>query len=201
LDQFPCSSTLSADYQPAQQYFVLTSYLDVTLDDCSRLSFSSRFEQSHRSSTSSCMALFEFFLLDLLSLNLQKAIFMVLAGPQTSISDLFPFVQYVAAMIALFAQCADRLGNKLEASHRKGEPVEMESLYSRMALDVIGKAVFNYEFDSLSHDTGIVEVRAFGQVEVPKDRLEMRFRSGGCVIQKVGACSNMPGCADSGVFD
>lgn len=62
-------------------------------------------------------------------------------------------------MVSLFAQCADRLGDKLEAAHKKGESVEMESLYSRMALDVIGKAVFNYEFDSLSHDTGIVEVR------------------------------------------
>lgn len=118
------------------------------------------------------MALFEFFLLHLLSLNLQKVILIVLVGPQTSNSDLFPFVQYVAAMIALFAQCADRLGNKLEASHRKGEPVEMESLYSRMALDVIGKAVFNYEFDSLSHDTGIVEVRAFGPVKCGKTGLK-----------------------------
>ncbi|GAQ79315.1 cytochrome P450 [Klebsormidium nitens] len=65
--------------------------------------------------------------------------------------------KYVAAMVSLFARCADRLGDKLEAAHKKGESVEMESLFSRMALDVIGKAVFNYEFDSLSHDTGIVE--------------------------------------------
>lgn len=38
--------------------------------------------------------------------------------------------------------------------------VEMESLFSRMTLDVIGKAVFNYEFDSLSKDTGIIEARS-----------------------------------------
>jgi len=31
-------------------------------------------------------------------------------------------------------------------------------LFSRFTLDVIGKAVFNYDFDSLSYDNGIVEV-------------------------------------------
>jgi beta-ring hydroxylase len=35
----------------------------------------------------------------------------------------------------------------------------MESLFSRLTLHVIGKAVFNYDFDSLPNDTGIVEVR------------------------------------------
>ena len=31
-------------------------------------------------------------------------------------------------------------------------------MFSRLILDIIGKAVFNCDFDSLSHDTGIVEV-------------------------------------------
>ncbi|KVI07862.1 cytochrome P450 [Cynara cardunculus var. scolymus] len=35
--------------------------------------------------------------------------------------------------------------------------VEMESLFSRLTLDIIGKAVFNYDFDSLTTDNGIVE--------------------------------------------
>jgi hypothetical protein len=34
----------------------------------------------------------------------------------------------------------------------------MESLFSRLTLDIIGRAVFNYDFDSLTNDTGIVEV-------------------------------------------
>ncbi|CAM6014701.1 unnamed protein product [Sphagnum balticum] len=34
----------------------------------------------------------------------------------------------------------------------------MESLFSRLTLHVIGKAVFNYDFDSLLNDTGIVEM-------------------------------------------
>ncbi|KAI4374036.1 hypothetical protein MLD38_012082 [Melastoma candidum] len=65
--------------------------------------------------------------------------------------------KYVAAMINLFGQATDRLSQKLDAAASNGEDVEMESLFSRLTLDVIGKAVFNYDFDSLTYDTGIVE--------------------------------------------
>ncbi|KAJ4954892.1 hypothetical protein NE237_011675 [Protea cynaroides] len=65
--------------------------------------------------------------------------------------------KYVAAMISLFGQATDRLCNKLDAAASDGEDVEMESLFSRLTLDIIGKAVFNYDFDSLSNDTGIVD--------------------------------------------
>ncbi|XP_065853210.1 protein LUTEIN DEFICIENT 5, chloroplastic [Euphorbia lathyris] len=65
--------------------------------------------------------------------------------------------KYVAAMIGLFGQATERLCKKLDTAASDGEDVEMESLFSRLTLDVIGKAVFNYEFDSLTNDTGIVE--------------------------------------------
>ncbi|KAK7295160.1 hypothetical protein RJT34_18065 [Clitoria ternatea] len=65
--------------------------------------------------------------------------------------------KYVAAMIGLFGQASDRLCKKLDAAASDGDDVEMESLFSRLTLDIIGKAVFNYDFDSLSNDTGIVE--------------------------------------------
>lgn len=65
--------------------------------------------------------------------------------------------KYVAAMIGLFGQATDRLCKKLDTAASDGEDVEMESLFSRLTLDVIGKAVFNYDFDSLSNDTGIIE--------------------------------------------
>ncbi|XP_062144826.1 protein LUTEIN DEFICIENT 5, chloroplastic isoform X2 [Alnus glutinosa] len=65
--------------------------------------------------------------------------------------------KYVAAMINLFGQATDRLCKKLDAAASDGEDVEMESLFSRLTLDIIGKAVFNYDFDSLTNDTGIVE--------------------------------------------
>ncbi|KAK4480224.1 hypothetical protein RD792_013286, partial [Penstemon davidsonii] len=65
--------------------------------------------------------------------------------------------KFVAAMFGLFGEATDRLIKKLDAAALDGEDVEMESLFSRLTLDVIGKAVFNYEFDSLKVDTGIVE--------------------------------------------
>jgi len=61
-------------------------------------------------------------------------------------------------MIGLFGEASDRLCQKLDKAASYGEDVEMESLFSRLTLDVIGKAVFNYDFDSLSYDNGIVEV-------------------------------------------
>lgn len=65
--------------------------------------------------------------------------------------------KYVAAMINLFGECTERLCTKLAVHAKNGQPAEMESLFSRVTLDVIGKAVFNYDFDSLSKDTGITE--------------------------------------------
>lgn len=65
--------------------------------------------------------------------------------------------KYVAAMISLFGKATDRLCKKLDAAASDGEDVEMESLFSRLTLDIIGKALFNYDFDSLTNDTGIVE--------------------------------------------
>ncbi|XP_062084232.1 protein LUTEIN DEFICIENT 5, chloroplastic [Humulus lupulus] len=66
-------------------------------------------------------------------------------------------LKYVAAMINLFGQATDKLCQKLDAAASDGEDVEMESLFSRLTLDIIGKALFNYDFDSLTNDTGIVE--------------------------------------------
>nr|AYV88884.1 cytochrome P450 oxidase CYP97A54 [Polygala tenuifolia]BBE15482.1 cytochrome P450 [Polygala tenuifolia] len=65
--------------------------------------------------------------------------------------------KYVTAMIDLFGQATDRLCKKLDIAANDGEDVEMESLFSNLTLDIIGKAVFNYDFDSLTNDTGIVE--------------------------------------------
>ncbi|XP_056848751.1 protein LUTEIN DEFICIENT 5, chloroplastic isoform X2 [Raphanus sativus] len=66
-------------------------------------------------------------------------------------------MKYVAAMISLFGEASDRLCQKLDSAASTGEEVEMESLFSRLTLDIIGKAVFNYDFDSLTNDTGVIE--------------------------------------------
>lgn len=80
--------------------------------------------------------------------------------------------KYVTAMIGLFGKASDRLCQKLDKAASDGEDVEMESLFSRLTLDVIGKAVFNYDFDSLSYDNGIVEA-----VYVTLREAEMRSTS------------------------
>ena len=36
----------------------------------------------------------------------------------------------------------------------------MENFFSRLTLDIIGKAVFNYDFDSLTHDDPVIQVRS-----------------------------------------
>ncbi|XP_076940107.1 protein LUTEIN DEFICIENT 5, chloroplastic-like [Bidens hawaiensis] len=66
-------------------------------------------------------------------------------------------LKYVARMIGLFGEATDRMCKKLYAAAYNGEDVEMESLFSRLTLDIIGKSVFNYDFDSLTTDNGIVE--------------------------------------------
>ncbi|KAG2654974.1 protein LUTEIN DEFICIENT 5, chloroplastic [Panicum virgatum] len=80
--------------------------------------------------------------------------------------------KFVTAMIGLFGEASDRLCQKLDKAASDGEDVEMESLFSRLTLDVIGKAVFNYDFDSLSYDNGIVEA-----VYVTLREAEMRSTS------------------------
>lgn len=40
-----------------------------------------------------------------------------------------------------------------------GKSVEMENFFSRLTLDIIGKAVFNYDFDSLTHDDPVIKAR------------------------------------------
>ena len=71
---------------------------------------------------------------------------------------IFQKPQYVAEMVGLFGRAALNLCEKLDVAASNGENIEMESMFSRLTLDIIGKAVFNYDFDSLSNDTGIVEV-------------------------------------------
>ncbi|OAE21428.1 hypothetical protein AXG93_3506s1020 [Marchantia polymorpha subsp. ruderalis] len=67
------------------------------------------------------------------------------------------YSKFVTAMLSLFGDSTIRLCDKLDTAASNGDDVEMEGLFSRLTLDVIGKAVFNYDFDSLSNETGIVE--------------------------------------------
>jgi len=54
---------------------------------------------------------------------------------------------------------------------QEGKAVEMENFFSRFGLDIIGKAVFNYDFDSLTHDDPVIQVGRWGK---------MNAAGGGC---------------------
>jgi beta-ring hydroxylase len=62
--------------------------------------------------------------------------------------------KYVASMVSMFGRAARLGGDNLAAAD--GAPVEMENFFSRLALDIIGKAVFNYEFESLKNDDPVI---------------------------------------------
>ena len=49
------------------------------------------------------------------------------------------------------------LVNKLEAAALDGRAVDMEASFSQLTLDIIGKAVFNYDFDSLTTDSPLIQ--------------------------------------------
>lgn len=67
--------------------------------------------------------------------------------------------KYVASMVDMFGDCTLHGVAKLQQASARGEAVEMENFFSRLALDIIGKAVFNYEFDSLTTDDPVIKVR------------------------------------------
>ena len=46
----------------------------------------------------------------------------------------------------------------LQGAVAAGRPVEMENFFSRLTLDIIGKAVFDYDFDSLTTDDPVIKV-------------------------------------------
>lgn len=65
---------------------------------------------------------------------------------------------YLEVMInRVFAPSALHLNRKLEKAALSGEAVDMEANFSQLTLDIIGKAVFNYDFDSLTTNSPVIQ--------------------------------------------
>eukprot|EP00884_Botryococcus_braunii_P009203 jgi/Botrbrau1/18284/Bobra.0179s0015.2 len=65
---------------------------------------------------------------------------------------------YLDTMISrVFAPSASHLNTKLEKAAASGGAIDMEACFSQLTLDVIGKAVFNYEFDALDTNSPIIQ--------------------------------------------
>ncbi|CAD6204396.1 unnamed protein product [Miscanthus lutarioriparius] len=60
-------------------------------------------------------------------------------------------------MEKVFCKCAERLIEKLEPYALSGQPVNMEARFSQLTLDVIGLSLFNYNFDSLTTDSPVID--------------------------------------------
>uniref|UniRef100_A0A0E0BDD2 Cytochrome P450 n=1 Tax=Oryza glumipatula TaxID=40148 RepID=A0A0E0BDD2_9ORYZ len=66
--------------------------------------------------------------------------------------------RFLSVMVdRVFCKCAERLVEKLETSALSGKPVNMEARFSQMTLDVIGLSLFNYNFDSLTSDSPVID--------------------------------------------
>ena len=65
--------------------------------------------------------------------------------------------KYVNSMVDMFGDCGMYGSAQLARSEAEGVTVEMENFYSRLALDIIGKAVFNYDFNSLKMDDPVIK--------------------------------------------
>uniref|UniRef100_A0A0A7ACG9 Uncharacterized protein n=1 Tax=Gentiana crassa subsp. rigescens TaxID=3097545 RepID=A0A0A7ACG9_9GENT len=57
----------------------------------------------------------------------------------------------------VFCRCAQRLVEKLRTDSLSGSSVNMEEKFSQLTLNVIGLAVFNYNFDSLNTDSPVID--------------------------------------------
>ncbi|GLT89867.1 hypothetical protein SLE2022_078290 [Rubroshorea leprosula] len=66
--------------------------------------------------------------------------------------------RYLSVMVdRVFCKCADRLVEKVQPFALNGNAVNMEEKFSQLTLDVIGLALFNYNFDSLTADSPVID--------------------------------------------
>lgn len=60
-------------------------------------------------------------------------------------------------MMRLFAECADTLVAEAEAASKSGEVLDMEEKFCSLSLDIIGRAVFNFDFGSVSDESPVIK--------------------------------------------
>eukprot|EP00584_Thalassiosira_punctigera_P003443 CAMPEP_0172527972 /NCGR_PEP_ID=MMETSP1067-20121228/2500_1 /TAXON_ID=265564 ORGANISM="Thalassiosira punctigera, Strain Tpunct2005C2" /NCGR_SAMPLE_ID=MMETSP1067 /ASSEMBLY_ACC=CAM_ASM_000444 /LENGTH=764 /DNA_ID=CAMNT_0013311809 /DNA_START=337 /DNA_END=2631 /DNA_ORIENTATION=+ len=65
--------------------------------------------------------------------------------------------KWLKNMINLFGDCGDRLVSDLDYRAVAKTPVDMEERFCSVTLDIIGKAVFNYDFGSVTKESPIVK--------------------------------------------
>jgi len=65
--------------------------------------------------------------------------------------------RWLERMMLTFNDCAAELEKELAVAAKEGRGVDMEGAYNSVSLDIIGKAVFNYEFGSVSRESPVIK--------------------------------------------
>ncbi|XP_020517371.1 carotene epsilon-monooxygenase, chloroplastic isoform X2 [Amborella trichopoda] len=66
--------------------------------------------------------------------------------------------KYLSVIVdKVFCTCAERLLENLKSDAKIGASVNMEEKFSQLTLDVIGLSLFNYNFDSLTSDSPVID--------------------------------------------
>ena len=73
-------------------------------------------------------------------------------------------------MIKTFASCNRPLLAKLSAASKSGNKLNMETEFCSVSLDIIGKAVFNYDFGSVTSESPVIQAVYCALKEVIKIR-------------------------------
>mmetsp|Transcript_17906 Transcript_17906/g.61022 ORF Transcript_17906/g.61022 Transcript_17906/m.61022 type:complete len:607 (+) Transcript_17906:75-1895(+) len=64
---------------------------------------------------------------------------------------------WLQRMTTLFADCTDNLVGKLERAAAAGSVLDMEVEFCSLSLDIIGLAVFNYDFGSVTKESPVIK--------------------------------------------
>lgn len=76
--------------------------------------------------------------------------------------------KYLAVMLErVFSTSANQMCAKLEQAAVSGKPINMEAIFNQLTLDVIGKAVFNYDFNALNTDSPVIQVNGDARTRPP----------------------------------
>ena len=78
---------------------------------------------------------------------------------------------YLQRMVSEFGQANANLIPQLLKASQEGRVIDMEERYGSLALDVIGKAVFNYEFGSVNEESPVVKAAIRTLAEVDEGRV------------------------------
>jgi len=84
----------------------------------------------------------------------------------------------------VFCKCAERLVEKLKMDTLNGSAVNMEEKFSQLTLDVIGLALFNYNFDSLAADSPVIDAvyTALKEAEARSTDLLPYWKADSCTL-------------------